>query len=403
MANIKRRHGFISAGGGGGGGETNTSSYAGSELTIVKPKSGVDLPFKGINPGNNILGTSETDDVLLDFDFNTGFNNGTAANDAVGVDSTIQAQNGGVHSALNPYGGDLILLGGAKGSGGSGAPGKVTFPDTANPATGVQIHTDGLASVVETKNSGSLLRVISKNSGLGLSLMCSSTELVFVPTSFGPTVAGTDCGATGGGWSDVNLRDKLQIKESLDQGPSSANTAYMQCEEIAAVSELVVEDSSGNRTVISPHAIDAPSNFYDRGRGLDTIYKSFNRYTAEFEWRNDALGLSIVETRADYITRVASEIPEYEIVAPDVSAWEEVQEDHQSVYDGERERIIGKLAPLVSTRDALIDLKDGEMDIAVLASLDERIDNLNTRDIEPLETQLNPVADIRKPKPAWLA
>ncbi len=50
---------------GGGSGEANTSSSVGAGVSIVKPKVGVDLPFKSVIAGSNVTITEQTNTITI--------------------------------------------------------------------------------------------------------------------------------------------------------------------------------------------------------------------------------------------------------------------------------------------------------------------------------------------------
>lgn len=51
--------------------------------------------------------------------------------------------------------------------------------------------------------------------------------------------------------------------------------------------EMHVLDASGNDTVISPHATQAPTDLYDTGPGSDEMHATINRYTGLITWHNE--------------------------------------------------------------------------------------------------------------------
>lgn len=65
MAKFNWKNSQASGSGGGGSGESNTSSSVGSGVSIVLPKSGVNLPFKSFTAGSNITLTPSANEIEI--------------------------------------------------------------------------------------------------------------------------------------------------------------------------------------------------------------------------------------------------------------------------------------------------------------------------------------------------
>lgn len=116
----------------------------------------------------------------------------TNAADTAGVDVLFTAQSGGAHSAANPAGGSFVFTPGAKGSGGSGADGKVIIRQPGGtPGTDeVQIYVTGGIAYIEPKN-GSTLQ-IAGSAGLqvvsgGIIMNGAPWQLTSTAVKLGPT------------------------------------------------------------------------------------------------------------------------------------------------------------------------------------------------------------------------
>lgn len=157
-------------------------------------------------------------------------------------------------------------------------------------------------------------------------------------------------GGGGGGW--------MEFVQIADIGSPSSNCAGIGAEDVAGTAELIGVDEAGNETQLTPHAADGPSWLYDEIPGVETVYRSLNRYTGRVEWRNQTreaklmqkmvngeslAGLTrqqktfhYVETLDDYCQRTGKDKP--------LRKWEEDQDKKQVDHNTKRQDAIDSQA-----------------------------------------------------------
>ena len=230
----------------------------------------------------------------------------------------------------------------------------------------------------------------------------SAIDTAFVRVSAGVTKLSD--GSTGGG--------QLEFPQVADVGTPSSNSARIGAEDVAGTAELIVADEAGTETQISPHAADAPANFYDgdgTNRIMDSVLRSINPIVGRVEFLNltrlarmverilagdlatlQALPaprrrLHIQETIAEYNARTGR--------AKRTRTWQEIQDAHQAKYDAER-----------ATELAAHDVWTASVaEHAEWEALPGEVREITPEPIVGAEPNVRPQRDIRKAKPKWLA
>jgi hypothetical protein len=203
-------------------------------------------------------------------------------------------------------------------------------------------------------------------------------------------------------WNDVILDGAVGVKASSDPSIQS-NYAHIYGKDVLTSCEVFVQDEGGTATQISAHSRLAPEFLYDHE---DTIidmipqeiqyFQGIVRFTnktriAKLAALTDAEKSALTteqktcvieETFAEYNTRTDN------VDTLTVLDWDTVQADLQLKYDNERQAILLESEPFKLK-------KTGEDRLDILASLDA--------EIELIERHLQPEADIKKAKPAWLS
>lgn len=238
----------------------------------------------------------------------------------------------------------------------------------------------------------------------------ANPDVAFVRAGVAGVIKLTDA-STGGG--------QLEFPQVADVGTPSTNSARIGAEDVAGTAELIASDEAGTETQLTPHAPDAPADFYDgnaANRINDSVLRSINTYIGRAEFINltrlarlveriaagDLVGVQAMpparrqiyhaEQLADYNARTGRAKP--------VRIWQQVQDSHQARYDAAR-------AQEITRHDAWAQ-REAQRQIdhdAWLALPPEK--NATTPKPEPPGIEAEPpvraARDIRKPIPAWLA
>lgn len=277
--------------------------------------------------------------------------------------------------------GNLLQSGGINADGavvwGSGSPGGVFIG---------ALRGDGTVEVV----SGGRYR---------WSTNASNTGVGTYQTGFSSPAAGVvqvNDGTTGGAW--------MEAVQVADIGTPSTNCAGWGAEDVSGTAELIGVDEAGNETQLTPHAADGPAWLYDETPGVETVYRSLNRFTGRVEWRNQTREAKLLQkmVNGEKLTGLTKEQKTFHHVE-DLDAynartsrnktlldWDECQAAKQAAYNAQREQEQAE----VTKADAEHDAQLAAWNKADKAKRGER----------PAKrvVQVRPARDIRKPKPEWI-
>lgn len=250
---------------------------------------------------------------------------------------------------------------------------------TSGTATSPTVATDG-GTLIGAGN-------VSVRGDVGYFAFATGTDPATKNTSIykaGAGVIAVGTGAASGGGI-------VEFKQIASGGTPATNSARIYAKDVAGNAEIFVQDEAGTETQISPHSWDAPAHFYDVADEFPYVTKEVNYYIGKIRYINhsrqaramqqlfasnitlnqiQALPANdrrvvLAETFAEYNARTGATLA--------VRVWATVQNQHQSAYDAARTEEVAAHAAWVAGGS------------------------------QGPEPTVRPVADIRKPKPAWIA
>jgi hypothetical protein len=205
----------------------------------------------------------------------------------------------------------------------------------------------------------------------------------------------------------------LELSQVTAGGTPSTDTFRLYGLDVAGTCEGYAADEAGNQTQLTGHAFDGPASLYD-ATDWPHVVKEMNVYLGTVRYLNISRTCRAMEqllkairggqTLADIRTTLqARPLSDFDLFHQETFAehnarpgasgtlvrldWDTVQNQLQAEYDADRADELVRHAGWEAAHAAWLALPDAERASAA----------------EPPEPFVRPVADVRKPKPAWLA
>lgn len=209
----------------------------------------------------------------------------------------------------------------------------------------------------------------------------------------------------------------LELEQVSGGGTPSTNTARIYAKDNGGTAEIYVKDEAGNETQISPHAANMPFA-PDLSDPFPHVVHERNAYVGVERFINVSRMAYLLQALFPHERIVVErDLPKSEWLD-----WDAVQAEHQARYNAERaaeiearekairQAAIGRRASIILNHmraeaqaagcpQAEID----KLDLApeIIAELEPLAADLEAARAE-IPNRVRPVADIRKPAPAWL-
>ncbi|MBS3777423.1 MAG: hypothetical protein KGY70_19670, partial [Bacteroidales bacterium] len=172
----------------------------------------------------------------------------------------------------------------------------------------------------------------------------------------------------------VTIEGTMDLKEQSAAGVDTAAYGQIWVKD-STPNELYFTDDAGTDTQISSHPLDAPTELYVNGPGLDWIGKRVQNYAGEIYWQTTD-GTITIETFAEYNSRRQDIEGHVDLVAKD---WDKVHRN-QAVTKYMAEEIE------VSKAEALEEKEKKEEVKTIRRKIEYKL-NEETGEIEPVEKE----------------
>ncbi len=307
----------------------------------------------------------------------------------------VQIYHDGNRGYLESKDGNLRLI-----AAGGVATGAFQFSDNAGNVRANIDNVAGAFTTVQGYSVGGGGSAVSINS-TGLDLVAGAGgEIRWRPGAF----AGFDTGIVRVAGGVVRLADGstgggiMEFLQIADGGTCSTNSARIYSKDVAGNAEIFVKDEAGTETQISAHSQTAPASLYDSTDPLPHVLQEVNHYLGGVRYLNLSRACYLLEellkafragnTHAQIVTFLQNKQASFiNIFSQESFAqyntrlgtslvkldWNVEQQKLQDAYDAGR-------ASDLAIHDAWVEA--GSI---------------------PPEPTVRPLADIRKPKPAWLS
>lgn len=213
----------------------------------------------------------------------------TATADSDGGDVKLTATAGGAHTSNDPAGGDIVLTPGAKGSGGSGADGKVL----------INLPTIGEVSIEDA--SGELIIDAPVSTNITFSrggsnfLTLNNAGYIYFNNYFLPAGVGAlDFGNT----FNYLAKVRQERAEFVEQGAAPGaitGSAQIYSKDVSGTTEAFVMDEAGNETQLSCHRMDGPAWLYDEDDPFPRVLYDANYYLGVVRYTNESRKAALLE------------------------------------------------------------------------------------------------------------